>query len=80
MGSDCQKFLTIQRVTAMKSTFPDTRPEDITIIGIHHNPLAIERIFEYGTKEKMRATRIEQRGGEACTEKKRTYNRGDRCS
>lgn len=31
-------------------TFPYTSPEDVTIVNVHHNPLAIERIFVNRTK------------------------------
>lgn len=30
-------------------TFPDTGPENVAIIGVHHDPLSVERIFVYGT-------------------------------
>ena len=35
-------------------TFPDAGPENVAIIGVHHDPLSVERIFIHGTvKEKL---------------------------
>lgn len=31
----------------MNNTFPNTSPQDIPIVNIHHNPLSIERILIY---------------------------------
>jgi hypothetical protein len=34
-------------------TFPDAGPEDVTVIDVHHDPLAVQWIFIHGAVERM---------------------------
>ena len=44
-------FQMIERVNPR--AFPDAGPEDVPIVDVHHDPLAVERVFENGSIEKV---------------------------
>ena len=55
-------------------TFPDTRPQDVSIVNVHHNPLTIQRIFVHGSMAGVNTQQLS-----ATQQWRRTCTLADRC-
>ncbi len=50
------RYTTSTSENKKKITFPDAGPQYVSVIDVHHNPLAVQRIFVHGAERKLART------------------------